>query len=35
MLWIEKNSFWIIETDHLSIIKTLLKAAEEVKVDHD
>ncbi len=35
MLWIEKNSFWVIETDHLNIIKTLLKAAEEIKVDHD
>ncbi len=35
MLWIEKNSFRVIETDHLNIIKTFLKAAEKIKVDYD
>ena len=35
MFWIENDSFWMIKTEHLSILKILLWAAEEIKVDRD
>ncbi len=35
MFWIKNDSFWMNETECLSILKILLWAAEEVKVDHD
>ncbi len=35
MFWIENDSFWTIETECLSILKTLLWAAEEIEVDRD
>ncbi len=35
MFWIENDFFWMIKTEHLSILKILLWAAEEIKVDRD
>ncbi len=35
MFWIENDSFWMNETECLSILKILLWAAEEVEVDRD
>ncbi len=35
MFWIENDSFWMIETKCLSILKILLWAAEKIKVDRD
>ncbi len=35
MFWIENDSFWMNETECLSILKILLWAAEEIKVDRD
>ncbi len=35
MFWIENDFFWMIETECLSILKILLWAAEEIKVDYD
>ncbi len=35
MFWIKNDSFWMIETECLSILKILLWAAEEVEVDRD
>ncbi len=35
MFWIEKDFFWTVETECLSILKIWLWAAEEIKVDRD
>ncbi len=35
MFWIENDSFWMNETECLSILEILLWAAEKIKVDHD
>ncbi len=35
MFWIENDSFWMIETECLSILETLLWAAKEIEVDRD
>jgi len=35
IFWIENNFFWMNETECLSILKILLWAAEEIKVDRD
>ncbi len=36
MLWIKKNSFWvIIETSHLNIVKALFETVEKIEVDRD
>ncbi len=35
MFWIENDSFWMNETKCLSILKILLWAVEEIKVDRD
>ncbi len=33
MFWIKNDSFWMNETECLSILKILLWAAEEIEVD--
>ena len=35
MFWIENNSFWMVETEHLRIFEALLWVAEEMRVNHD
>ncbi len=35
MFWIKNDSFWMNETECLSILEILLWAAEEIKVDRD
>ncbi len=35
MFWIKNDFFWMNETERLNILKILLWAAEEIKVDRD